>query len=137
MGATLAFSFWTLIITGTTLAYFIVQRVKAERDLNAKKTELAEVNRKQRALAELKTKFDGMKPDIALICEKLVIFGNIWQSVSAQCAAFGKHLEKGMDALNDEEFRLQVKLARKTCTPLRNGLTKYATSLDRSPLRKS
>ncbi|EGN94764.1 hypothetical protein SERLA73DRAFT_187820 [Serpula lacrymans var. lacrymans S7.3] len=137
MGAGLALSFWTLIITGSAIAYFIAQRIKAEKALNAKKTELAEVNRKQRALAELKTRFDGLKPDIALICEKLIIFGNIWQSVSTQCAEFGSHLEKGMDALNDEEFRLQVTLARKTCTPLRNGLRKYATTLEHSPLPKS
>ncbi|CCM00799.1 uncharacterized protein FIBRA_02841 [Fibroporia radiculosa] len=128
--------FWTLIITGSTVAYFIYQRVKAEHDLNDKKAELVEVNRKQSGLAEIKTQFDGLKPDIALICEKLVIFGNIWQSVSAQCADFGQHLQKGMDALNDEEFRLQVTLARKTCTPLRNGLNNYATSLDQSTLQK-
>ena len=50
--------------------------------LSDKKEELEEVNRLQKALAELKTQFDIMKPDIALICEKLVIFGNIWDSVS-------------------------------------------------------
>lgn len=136
LGAGLAAGLWTLIVTGTSLVYFVAQRIKCEIDLRAKKAELAEVNRRQKALAELKTQFDGLKPDIALICQNLGVFGDIWQSVSVQCSDFGKHLEKGMDALDDEEFRLQVTLARKICTPLRNGLAKYAVSLENSDLPK-
>jgi hypothetical protein len=76
--------------------------VEAELDLRAKNAELAEVNRKQQALAELKTEYDGLKPDISLIAAKLVIFGNIWDSVSTQVKEFGAILETGMSSLTNE-----------------------------------
>lgn len=44
--------------------------------------DLAEVNALQEALAHIKTDFDGLKPDIALICDRLKLFGDIWQNVS-------------------------------------------------------
>ncbi|RXW11419.1 hypothetical protein EST38_g14436 [Candolleomyces aberdarensis] len=136
LGAGLAAGLWSLVVTGISLAYFIYERIKAEIDLREKKAELEEVNRKQRELAELKSRFDGLKPDIALIAEKLVVFGNIWDTVSTQIKEFGAILETGLDSLNNEEFRLQVTLARKTCIPLRNGLAKYAVNLENSPLPK-
>jgi hypothetical protein len=132
MGAGLAISFWTLIVTGTAVAIMIVKRIQAERDLSRKQVELADVNRQQRALAAIKTEFDILKPDIALIADRLIMFGNIWETVSTESRAFGAHLQKGMQALHDEEFRLQVTLARKSCTPLRLGLARYATALSRS-----
>ena len=52
------------------------------RQLEQKEKELADVNRKQQALAQLQTDIDGLKPDISLICERLVLFGEIWSSVS-------------------------------------------------------
>jgi len=134
MGAGLVISFWTLIVTGTAVAYMIAKRIQAERELQSKQVQLAQVNLRQQALAELKTEFDILKPDIALIADRLIVFGNIWQTVSTESRAFGAHLEKGMQALDDEEFRLQVTLARKSCTPLRLGLARYATALSRSSL---
>jgi hypothetical protein len=50
--------------------------------LNGKEQELAIVNQKQEALAHLQTEFDGVKPDIDLICQRLVLFAEIWSSVS-------------------------------------------------------
>ncbi|KAJ2924807.1 hypothetical protein H1R20_g12281, partial [Candolleomyces eurysporus] len=136
LGAGLAAGLWTLAVTGISLAYFIAERIRAEIELRKKQGELDEVNRKQRELAELKSRYDGLKPDIALIAEKLVVFGNIWDSVSTQIKEFGAILETGLDSLNNEEFRLQVTLARKTCVPLRNGLAKYAVNLEHSSLPK-
>ena len=54
----------------------------AGNDLTKKQAELREVNKKQKTLAELKTEFDILKPDIELICVQLVLFGDIWDSVS-------------------------------------------------------
>jgi hypothetical protein len=53
-----------------------------EKKLEKKQAELRVVNEKQQALAELKTQFDILKPDIALIADQLVLFGDIWDSVS-------------------------------------------------------
>lgn len=53
-------------------------------ELKGKQDALAEVNRKQEALANLQSDFDGVKPDIALICEKLVLFAEIWSAVSSK-----------------------------------------------------
>lgn len=50
--------------------------------LSAKQNALADVNRKQEALAHLQSDFDGVKPDINLICEKLSLFTEIWAQVS-------------------------------------------------------
>ena len=54
----------------------------ADKKLETKQAELRRVNEKQQALAELKTQFDILRPDIALICDQLVLFGDIWDSVS-------------------------------------------------------
>lgn len=51
------------------------------KELSDKKKELEDVNRKQKAIAKVKSEFDGLKPDIVLICEKLVLFADIWNSV--------------------------------------------------------
>ena len=55
----------------------------SEKDsqLQAKKTSLADVNRRQTALANLQSDFDSVKPDITLICVRLVLFSEIWASV--------------------------------------------------------
>ena len=53
---------------------------KAQKLLN-KQNALADLNRKQEALANLESDFKGLKPDIALICERLVLFAEIWSSV--------------------------------------------------------
>ena len=59
-------------------AYSILEK---EKEFLRKQLELAEVNRRQVALAHLKTQFDALEPDITLICEKLVLFAEIWSSV--------------------------------------------------------
>ena len=52
-------------------------------ELERKQAELAEVNKKQEALAQIQTDFEKLKPDIALICDRLVLFAQIWVSVGA------------------------------------------------------
>lgn len=66
-----------------TLILLLAQRLDAELKLQKAQYDLAEVNALQEALAHIKTDFDGLKPDIALICDRLKLFGDIWQNVSA------------------------------------------------------
>jgi hypothetical protein len=51
--------------------------------LEGKQAELAEVNKKQEALAHIQTEFENLKPDINLICDRLSLFAAIWVSVGA------------------------------------------------------
>jgi len=120
-----------LVAAAVTLTALVVKRVEKTRDLSEKRNELAEVNRKQEALAHIKTSFDGLKPEIAMICHRLALFGEIWDSVRAQTIAFQKTLESGMDAITNLRFKKEVQLARKICTPLRHGLEVYASQLER------
>ncbi|KEP46140.1 putative reovirus sigma C capsid domain protein [Rhizoctonia solani 123E] len=118
-----------LIVAGTTLAALLISRIEKTLDLSQKQKDLADVNRKQQALAQIKTQFDGLKPDIALICSKLALFGDIWASIQGQTLHFQQTLRRGMEALTDSRFKKEIELARKLCTPLRNGLEIYATQL--------
>jgi hypothetical protein len=52
-------------------------------ELERKQAELTEVNKKQEALAHAQTDFENLKPDIALICDRLALFAQIWVSVGA------------------------------------------------------
>ena len=52
-------------------------------ELGRKQAELAVVNQKQEALAHIQTEFEKLKPDIALICDRLALFAHIWVSVGA------------------------------------------------------
>ncbi|KAG9090350.1 hypothetical protein FS749_000622 [Ceratobasidium sp. UAMH 11750] len=114
-----------LIVTGTVLAIMVATRIDKTIQISDRQKELAEVNRKQQALAQVKTQFDGLKPDIALICSRLALFGEI----RAQSLKFQETLNDGMETVTNERFKKEVQLARKLCRPLRNGLEKYATQL--------
>ncbi|KAF6744317.1 hypothetical protein DFP72DRAFT_929721 [Ephemerocybe angulata] len=118
-----------LVVAGTTVAVLIAQRIAKGKELSSKKKELEDVNRKQKELAKIKSDFDGLRPDIALICEKLVLFAEIWSSVRSQTVQFQETLKGGMDALTNIRFKAELRLARELCTPLTEGLEKYATSL--------
>lgn len=52
--------------------------------------DLAEVNAMQEALANIKTQFDGQKPDIHFICDKLKLFGDVWQNVGCSGITYAK-----------------------------------------------
>lgn len=65
-----------------TVIVLLLQKSDNEIKLRKAQQELAEVNAQQEALAHIKTEFDGLKPDINLICSKLKLFGDIWQNVS-------------------------------------------------------
>ena len=52
-------------------------------ELEKKQAELVAVNKKQEALAQMQTDFENLKPDIALICDRLALFAQIWVSVGA------------------------------------------------------
>jgi hypothetical protein len=71
----------TIVNILPSLAIVAYAKLGKAKDLVHKQEELADVNRKQAALANLKTEFEGLKPDIALICNRLVLFAEIWASV--------------------------------------------------------
>ncbi|KAF5323039.1 hypothetical protein D9611_009337 [Ephemerocybe angulata] len=119
-----------LIVAGSVLAAFESERNGKQKALRGKQADLADVNRKQEALAQLQSDFDNVKPDITLICEKLVLFAEIWSSVRSQTVQFQEHLKSGMDALTNMRFKKEVRLAREMCAPLQAGLEKYATELE-------
>jgi len=119
-----------LIVAGSVLAAFQDERRGKENDLAGKERELEEVNRKQRALAQLKSDFDGLKPNIVLICDRLVLFAEIWSSVRSQTIQFQEHLKGGMAAVSNLRFKNEVRLAREICAPLQAGLEKYAVELE-------
>ena len=52
-------------------------------ELERTQDDLAEVNKKQEALPHVQTEFEKLKPDIALICDRLALFAQIWVSVGA------------------------------------------------------
>lgn len=56
-------------------------RIDKDKELRGKQSELANINRQQQALAYLQTDFANLKPDINLICERLLLFAEIWASV--------------------------------------------------------
>ncbi|KAF6748031.1 hypothetical protein DFP72DRAFT_1146861 [Ephemerocybe angulata] len=122
-GAATMFGIIGLIVAGTTLAVLIAQRITKGNTLLSKKNELKDVNRKQVELAKIKSDFD------ALICDRLVLFAEIWSSVRNQSVQFQETLKGGMGALTNMRFKSELRLARGLCTPLAAGLEKYATSL--------
>ncbi|RXW21444.1 hypothetical protein EST38_g4409 [Candolleomyces aberdarensis] len=126
-----------LAVAGTILLVLIGQRVAKTIELSDRQNELEDVNKKQEGLAKVKTEFDGLRPDIFLICDKLVLFGEIWSSVRNQSVQFRESLKGGMDATTNIRFRKELELARKLCTPLANGLEKYATQLVNRPSRSA
>ncbi|ELU36180.1 DivIC domain-containing protein [Rhizoctonia solani AG-1 IA] len=71
-----------IIVSGSVLASYQSDRNAKAADLADKQSKLEDANRKQQALAHLKTEYDGLKPSISLICEKLLLFAEIWSSVS-------------------------------------------------------
>ncbi|KAJ2916564.1 hypothetical protein MD484_g3871, partial [Candolleomyces efflorescens] len=119
-----------VIVAGSVLASFKAQRDEKDSQLQAKKTSLTDVNRRQTALANLQSDFDGVKPDITLICARLVLFSEIWASVRSQTVEFQSILKGGMNAVTNMGFKAQVNLAKATCDPLADGLEKYATELE-------
>lgn len=118
-----------LVVSGTTVAILVAQRIVQTVELSNRKKELVQVNAKQVAIAKIKSDFDGLRPDIALICEKLVLFAQIWSSVQSQTLRFQDTLKGGMSAVNNVRFKNEITLARKLAVPLKDGLTLYATNL--------
>ncbi|CAE6431798.1 unnamed protein product [Rhizoctonia solani] len=118
------------VVAGSILADYKSKRNGKAAELASKQKELDEVNRKQKALAQLKTEFDGLQPDINLICDRLVLFAEIWTSVQHQSTEFARYLKGGMEAITNMRFKKEVRLARKACAPLQAGLEKYATKLE-------
>ncbi|KAF8756971.1 hypothetical protein RHS01_04168 [Rhizoctonia solani] len=118
-----------IIVSGSVLASYQSDRNAKAADLAGKQSKLEDANRKQQALAHLKTEYDGLKPSISLICEKLLLFAEIWSSVRSQTVQFQSYLQGGKDAQTNLRFKKELRLARAMCGPLQDGLDKYATEL--------
>ncbi|KAJ2923724.1 hypothetical protein H1R20_g13376, partial [Candolleomyces eurysporus] len=71
-----------VIVAGSVLAAQQAERSDKMSQLRGKEAELAKVNEKQQALAYLQTQSDGVKPEIDLICDRLLLFAEIWTSIS-------------------------------------------------------
>jgi len=118
-----------MIVSGSLLASYQAQRTEKERELHRKQLDLAQVNLSQVALAHLNIQIDILRPDIALICDKLLLFSQIWTSVRSQCVQFRGHLGGGVGAETNMRFRMEVRLAREVCLPLMEGLERYSTEI--------
>jgi len=118
-----------LIVHGSLLAVYQKRRNDKANELKNKKNDLARVNEQQQQLANLQTQYEGVKPDFALICEKLVLFSKIWLQVQSQAIQFQDHLKTAPGAETNMGFKAEVRLARMVSTPLMVGLEKYATEL--------
>ncbi|KAF8704728.1 hypothetical protein RHS03_06033, partial [Rhizoctonia solani] len=118
-----------IIVSGSVLASYQADRRTKAADLADKQRKLEDANRKQQGLAHLKTEYDGLKPSITLICEKLLLFAEIWSSVRSQSVQFQTYLKGGMNAQTNLRFKAELRLARDTCGPLQEGLERYATEL--------
>ncbi|KAG8697442.1 hypothetical protein FRC08_006529 [Ceratobasidium sp. 394] len=119
-----------VVIAGSVLAAYQSNRDDKIAEFLGKQKELEEVNRKQEKLAHLKSEFDAVQPDISLICEKLLLFAEIWSAVRSQTVQFIEQLKGGMNALTNLRFKKELRLARAMCEPLRKGLEEYATKLE-------
>ncbi|RXW18085.1 hypothetical protein EST38_g7781 [Candolleomyces aberdarensis] len=124
-----------IVVAGTVLAVLLAERIANTIALADSQKELKDVNAKQEGLANIKSEFDGLRPDIALICAKLVLFAEIWNSVRDQTVHFQDQLKIGLEQVNNERFKLEIELARKLCKPLIDGLNKYAEQLVNRPTK--
>ncbi|KAJ2918841.1 hypothetical protein MD484_g1628, partial [Candolleomyces efflorescens] len=91
-----------LAVSGTVLGAFQAERNGKAQQLQQKEKQLEDANRKQQALAQVQTDIDGLKPDITLISEKLVLFGEIWSSVQSQAMQFQASLKGGLAATTNK-----------------------------------
>ncbi|TEB23024.1 hypothetical protein FA13DRAFT_1818604 [Coprinellus micaceus] len=99
-----------LIVAGSMLASYQNQRDAKNKELEGKLRELADINRRQQALA-------------------LQGFAEIWASVRSQSIQFRDHIKGGLGAATNLRFKREVQLAQDTCLPLRTGLEIYAHNL--------
>ncbi|CAE6488256.1 unnamed protein product [Rhizoctonia solani] len=120
-----------LIVPGTTLGSSMTLRLEQASQLSGIQRELADVNRNQQELAQIKTEFDGLKPDIALICPKLALIGEIWPAIRGQALHFRQTLMGGKEAHKNLRFKQEVQLARNLCRVVGFGLDRYAMELER------
>jgi hypothetical protein len=131
----LAISGGLLFFIGLIVAKGVLNSLQSQRrskadQLSSKQSQLEAIKLQQQLLGQLICGFDGWKPDIALICDKLVVFAETWSSVRSQTVQFREHLLGGMDAVTNLRFKMEVRLARAVCLPLIEGLVKYKAAID-------
>ncbi|KAJ2913939.1 hypothetical protein MD484_g6471, partial [Candolleomyces efflorescens] len=126
-----------VIVAGSVLAAFQSEKDDLVRQLNNKKKDLAHVNEAQDALPFVESEFNGMKPDIDLICERLVLFAQIWSSVRSQAVQIQTSLQGATGAPTDMGFKASIRLSKAMCDPLQDGLEKYAVTLENRQKQKA
>ncbi|TEB33804.1 hypothetical protein FA13DRAFT_1789631 [Coprinellus micaceus] len=126
-----------VVAAEATLMLLVARRLDAELKLQQAQRDLAEVNATQKVLAYIKTEFVGLKPDINLICEKLGLFGDIWQGIRSDSIRFQTQLKKGLEPVSDARFKREIRLERAMCKPMQAGLEMYASVLENRPSRES
>ncbi|KIJ63534.1 hypothetical protein HYDPIDRAFT_40949 [Hydnomerulius pinastri MD-312] len=118
------------IVAGSMLAKYNSERKDKQADLDKARTDLEDVNRKQKALAHIKSEFDGLTPSFTIISLSLGIFADTWASFHGQAIQFSSTLSKLQDPQKiPVVFKLSVKLARDMAEPLQHALEVYANEI--------
>ncbi|KAJ2925329.1 hypothetical protein H1R20_g11798, partial [Candolleomyces eurysporus] len=118
-----------LAVAGGVLASLQSKRREKANELQGKQSRLEAIKAKQQLLGQAKAAFDAWKPNIALVCDKLVLFAETWASVRSQTLQFRDHIQGGLEAATNKRFKSEIKLARLVCIPLVDGLEKYKAQL--------
>ncbi|KIJ58202.1 hypothetical protein HYDPIDRAFT_171360 [Hydnomerulius pinastri MD-312] len=121
---------WRLVEPGIAIIGLAISRAQKQKELAVKQAELAEVNRKQEALAHIKSEFDGLDPDIKIISSSLSLFADIWRQFHGEAEEFAKVLRDVQNPTSiPRVFKLRVELARTIARPLQEALEAYANTI--------
>ncbi|XP_006458835.1 hypothetical protein AGABI2DRAFT_181811 [Agaricus bisporus var. bisporus H97] len=130
-GVTAIFLIFALIPAGFLIKYAL-DRDKAQAKLDKAKADLAQTVRKQKALAAMQADFEGLKPSIDDICQKLGIFAYIWAFATEQSTEINVALNGGMEVTNRKKFQVKLRFLRAQIKPLQEGMRQYATQISKS-----
>ncbi|EKM77516.1 hypothetical protein AGABI1DRAFT_121934 [Agaricus bisporus var. burnettii JB137-S8] len=120
------------MIPATFLIIHTIQRREVQAKLDRVKADLAEVARKQQALASMQADFAHLKPNIDDICTKLGIFAGIWAFAIEQTIEIDTALEDGMNVITSKKFKLKLDFLRAQIKPLQEGMRQYSTQITAS-----
>ncbi|KAF7760573.1 hypothetical protein Agabi119p4_11249 [Agaricus bisporus var. burnettii] len=120
------------MIPATFLIIHTIQRQEVQAKLDRVKADLAEVARKQQALASMQADFAHLKPNIDDICTKLDIFAGIWAFAIEQTVEIDTALEDGMNVIASKKFKLKLDFLRAQIKPLQEGMRQYSTQITAS-----
>jgi hypothetical protein len=128
LGATAVFGV-SLIITGGFLISYLLERKKAQDNLDKADANLKGVIGKQNALAAMQADFEQLRPHIHDICTKLGVFAEIWAFMTEQSIEIDTALNEGTDVVSTKKFQIKLELLQKQIVPLKEGMKAYATQI--------